>query len=124
MEKTKTQINIQDFPEELHPYLAGADIYDSSSSPQAKVYYISPDYFLKVGERGSLMREALRTGWFHKNGLGVKVMWYGGSDRDYMLTKAAEGEDCTIFSPEDVPSFQAISSIEGFRKRGIRMLLS
>lgn len=109
MEKTKTQINIQDFPEELHSYLAGADIYDSSSSPQAKVYYISPDYFLKVGERESLMLEALRTGWFHKNGLGVKVMWYGGSDRDYMLTKAAEGEDCTAFldKPEQLCSVMA-----------------
>ena len=38
MKKTETQINIHDFPEELHPYLAGADIFDSSSSPKAKVY--------------------------------------------------------------------------------------
>ena len=95
MKRTETQINIHDFPVELHPYLAGADIYDSSSSPKAKVYFISPRYYLKVGERGTLMHEAFMARWFYKNGLGVEVIWYGGSDRDYMLTNAAEGEDCT-----------------------------
>lgn len=109
MKKTETQINIHDFPEELHPYLAGADIFDSSSSPKAKVYFISPRYYLKVGERGTLMHEAFMARWFYKNGRGVEVIWYGGSDRDYMLTNAAEGEDCTAFldNPERLCSVMA-----------------
>lgn len=47
--------------------------------------------------------------WFYKNGLGVEVIWYGGSDRDYMLTNAAEGEDCTEFldNPERLCSVMA-----------------
>ncbi|MDE7324756.1 MAG: aminoglycoside 3'-phosphotransferase [Lachnospiraceae bacterium] len=94
MQKTETKINIPDFPKELHPYLVGAKIYDSSSSPRAKVYYISSGYYLKVGERGTLLREALMAGWFYENGLGVKVVCYIGGDRDYMLTEAAKGEDC------------------------------
>lgn len=109
MKRTETQINIHDFPVELHPYLAGADIFDSSSSPKAKVYFISPRYYLKVGERGSLMHEAFMARWFYKNGLGVEVIWYGGSDRDYMLTNAAEGKDCTEFleNPERLCSVMA-----------------
>ena len=94
MQKTETQINILDFPGELHPYLAGAKIYDSSSSPKAKVYYISTNYYLKVGEGGTLEREALMAGWFYENGLGVEVILYIKGEQDYMLTKAAEGEDC------------------------------
>lgn len=94
MKKTAAQIDIREFPEELHPYFAGVDIYDSSSSPRAKVYYISSGYYLKVGERGTLRREALMADWFYKNGLGVEVIRYRESDRDYMLTRAAEGEDC------------------------------
>lgn len=94
MKKQEAQINICDFPEELHPYLVGAEIYDSSSSPKAKVYYISEGYYLKVGAPGTLQREALMANWFYENGLGVKVVRYIKGEQDYMLTRAAEGEDC------------------------------
>lgn len=94
MQKTKTEVNIHDFPKELHPYLTGAEIYDSSSRSGAKVYYISTGYYLKVDARGALEREALMAGWFYKAGLGVEVICYIKEGQDYMLTKAANGEDC------------------------------
>lgn len=94
MKKTETQIKINDFPEEIRPYLKNAKIYDSSSGTQAKVYYISKGYYLKVGAPETLQREALMAGWFYENGLGPEVVWYIKGKQDYMLTKAAEGEDC------------------------------
>ena len=39
MNKTKIELNLMDFPKELHPYMEGATIYDSSCSDHAKVYY-------------------------------------------------------------------------------------
>ena len=72
MQKTKTEINVNSFPEELQPYLAGADIYDSSSGSSAKVYYISSGYYLKVGAREALEREASMAGWFYEAGLGTE----------------------------------------------------
>ncbi len=94
MKKTKIEINISDFPKELHPFLTGADIYDSSSGSNAKVYYISSGYYLKVGAPGTLEREAFMAGWFYRKGLGTEVVWYIKGKQDYMLTKAAKGEDC------------------------------
>lgn len=97
MKKTEIQINISDFPKELHSYLAGGRIYDSSSSPQAKVYYISTGYYLKCGAPGTLQHEALMAGWFYKQGLGAEIISYISEKQDYMLTRAAKGEDCLAF---------------------------
>ncbi|MDE7299038.1 MAG: phosphotransferase, partial [Lachnospiraceae bacterium] len=94
MQKTKTEINVDAFPKELRPYLAGADIYDSSSGSSAKVYYISSGYYLKVDARGTLEREASMAGWFYGAGLGTELVRYIKGNQDYMLTRAADGEDC------------------------------
>lgn len=97
MKKTEIQINISDFPKELHPYLAGVRIYDSSSNPKMKVYYLSNGYYLKCAEPGTLQREVLMADWFYKQGLGVEIILYISKGQDYMLTRAAEGEDCLSF---------------------------
>lgn len=109
MKKTEIQIDFRDFPEELHPYLGSAKVYDSSSSPRAKVYYISKGYYLKVSAPGMLQREALMAGWFYENGLGTEVVWYIKRKQDYMLTRAAQGEDClaSLDHPEQLCGIMA-----------------
>lgn len=94
MEKTKIQVNMDNFPKELHSYLEGTQIYDSSCRSTAKVYYISTGYYLKVDAKRKLEREVFMADWFYKKGLGAKMIQYITTDQDYMLTKAAEGEDC------------------------------
>ncbi|MCL2055067.1 MAG: phosphotransferase [Oscillospiraceae bacterium] len=51
----------------FHPLLSDAKLYDSSCSTQAKVIFIDKDggYFLKSSPKGTLMREAALTRYFH-----------------------------------------------------------
>ncbi len=93
----RTPINSINFclPDEFESILRGAQIYDSSCSPEAKVYFIDKDggYYLKYG--ANLVREAEMTGYFHKKGLGAEVLYHGGGEKDILLTRALPGEDCT-----------------------------
>ena len=75
----------------------GADVYDSSSSPEARVYYIDRDggYYLKCASDGALLREAEMTRYFHSLGLGAEVLHYSTGGGDIMLTRRVIGEDCT-----------------------------
>ena len=43
-------------PEDIRDFISGADIYDSSCSPQAKVYFIDKGngYYLKQSGKGVL----------------------------------------------------------------------
>ncbi len=97
MKRIPVKISPEDFPSELTPLLDGAKIFDTSSSPEAKVYFIDRDggYFLKVAKRGALEREVLMTEYFHKIRLGVRILSYISSENDYMLSERAEGEDLT-----------------------------
>ena len=83
-------------PDELLEFLAGARIYDSSCSPEARVYFVDKDggYYLKVAAAGTLAREAQMTAYFHSKGLGAEVLQYRSCDRDYFLTARVKGEDC------------------------------
>ena len=77
---------------------SGAKIYDSSCSPEARVYYIEKGegFYLKRAPAGTLAREAQMCGYFHKKGLGIEMLRYLSlSDCDLMLTARAAGEDCT-----------------------------
>ena len=76
----------------------GASIYDSSCSPEARVYFLDRDggYYLKTCSEGSLKREAEMTAYFHRKGLGAEVLEYLTQEgMDWMLTSAVRGEDCT-----------------------------
>ena len=76
----------------------GAKIYDSSCSPEARVYFIERDggYYLKRAAAGTLEREAMMTEYFHKKGLGAQVLNYTpGDEYDWLLTSRVAGEDCT-----------------------------
>lgn len=84
-------------PPEIERLTRGAKLYDSSCSPEARVYFIDRDegYYLKLGEAGSLGREAMLGSYFFKKGLGAEILTYTTAERDILLSRRAEGEDCT-----------------------------
>ena len=92
-------------------YIKGANIYDSSCSPEARVYFIEstgmPEggFYLKRAPLGTLLREAQLTEYFHSLALGTEVLEYTSDECcDWLLTRAVIGEDCTnsvyLSSPE------------------------
>ena len=86
-------------PYELEKLISGADVYDSSCSPEARVYFIDKDggYYLKKGTHCALETEAALTDYFHKKGLAPEVLFYRMCDGgiDWLLTSRVPGEDCT-----------------------------
>ena len=82
MKLTPIQIDLNHFPNEFHSLLNHAKLYDSSSSENAKVYFIDNDegYFLKSAAQGTLQREAEMTRYFHQKGLATEVLSYISTD--------------------------------------------
>ena len=98
MNRTKTELNPADFPQEMRPFLRDAAIYDSSCSPEARVWYIDREggLFLKKNAAGTLKQEAMMTGYFHSLGLSAEVLAFAeDGQHDYLLTRRIPGEDCT-----------------------------
>lgn len=85
-----------EMPQDLRYFVSDARIYDSSSSPEARVYFIDRGngYYLKVSGQGMLEKEARMTGYFHTKGLGPEVLQYITEGQDWLLTAAVTGEDC------------------------------
>lgn len=85
------------FPEDVIQFARGARVFDSSCSPEARVYYIEKDggFYLKRSAAGALQREALMTSYFHSIGLGTEVLSYQTGEYDWLLTARVRGEDCT-----------------------------
>ncbi len=85
------------FPSVLRAWIGDAKLYDSSCSPEARVYFVDRDggCFLKTSEKGSLKTEAELTRYFHGKGLAAEVLFYESGDHDYLLTSRVSGEDCT-----------------------------
>ena len=96
MKKTLLPGIPEGIPQELRAFLSGATVYDSSSSPEAKVYFIGKGdgYYLKSAGRGTLEKEAQMTEYFHAKALGPKVLRYITAEQDWLLTAAVTGEDC------------------------------
>ena len=92
-------------PEEIGQLCRGARIFDSSCSPEARVYFIDRDggYYLKVADRGRLGREAEMTEYFHTKGLGTEVISYLTAENDMLMTRAVRGDDCTAAKYLDDP---------------------
>lgn len=84
-------------PHEIDEVCRGAVIYDSSCSPEARVYFIDREggFYLKVGEKNALRRDAMMTEYFHRRGLGAELLCYISGERDLMLSRRVAGEDCT-----------------------------
>lgn len=85
------------FPKETLEILKDTKIYDSSCSPEARVFFIDKDsgYYLKESPIGTLKKEAEMTRYFHKKGLATEVLCYVQNEKDWMLTRKVDGEDCT-----------------------------
>ncbi len=85
-------------PAEIEHICRDAKLYDSSCSPDARVYFIDKDggYYLKINAPGALCREAAMTEFFCKKGLGADVVTYiQGAEHDFLVTSRVKGEDCT-----------------------------
>ena len=94
------------FPGQFHPLLRSASVYDSSCSPQARVYYIEKErgMYLKTAAKGTLRREAEMDRFFHSKGLGPEVLTYESGEVDWLLTAAVPGEDCTFHTYKEDPA--------------------
>ncbi len=118
MKKTRIPVQPSLFPTEVRGLITGADVYDSSCSPEARVYYADVDggYFIKTAACGALVREAEMTAYFHRLGLSCEVLFYlteGG--RDWLVTRRVRGEDATDASYLADPKRLACTSGELLR---------
>ncbi len=97
MKAEKISLTLSHFPGQIRTYLEGANFYDSSSHSAASVFYADTGYYLKIDQKGQLAQEATLAKWFEKRGLGVPIIHYQTTDKDYLLTKEAEGKDALAF---------------------------
>lgn len=97
MQRKPIPIDPEVFPSIFRPLLSGAVVYDSSCSPEARVYFIDKDggYFLKSAPKDALQTEAEMTRYFHRKGLSAEMLAHISEERDWMLTAQVPGEDCT-----------------------------
>lgn len=97
MKRTLISPDFATFPEEFHSLFSGCPVYDSSCSPDARVFFLDRDggLFLKSAPAGSLKTEADMTSYFHSKGLSAQVLTYLPAQQDWLLTRAIPGEDCT-----------------------------
>lgn len=91
----KVELDLRQFPKQLQTLLAGREIYDSSCSSDAAVYYCDAGFYLKIDAPGQLAEEAAMAELFYRRGLGVEVLAYLTEERDYLLTRSAVGRDLT-----------------------------
>ena len=90
--------SISKLPREFESLVSGAQIFDSSCSPEARVYFIDKGdgYYLKRSALGTLEKEAEMTAFFHSKGLSAEVLSYIRTDEcDWLLTSRVVGEDST-----------------------------
>lgn len=97
MKKTLLNTIPKEIPQDIQHFLSNSKIYDSSSSPTAKVCFIDKDngYYLKTAPKTTLEKEAKMTEYFHSKGLGAEVLDYISDEKDWLLTTAVTGDDCT-----------------------------
>lgn len=117
MNRTPVSIELSSFPENLRPILSGADIFDSSCSSDARVWFINRDggYYLKSAATGALKAEAEMTCFFHRKGLSAEVLAYETGEQDWFLTRAVPGEDC--IHPQYLDDPQKLSDTLGILLR-------
>ena len=97
MKRTPLIPHWEQFPEELHSLLRSCRVFDSSCSPEARVFFLDADggLYLKSAPAGSLKTEAEMTAFFHSKALSAEVLCYLSGVKDWLLTRAIPGEDCT-----------------------------
>lgn len=118
MKKTLIDIIPYSLPASAEALIRGAEIYDSSSSPEARVYYVKrgEGFYLKRGERGTLRQEAEMGAYFHSLGLAPEVVDYVSGENDWLITKSARGLDATEECYTSEPKRLAILLGESLRQ--------
>ena len=107
MKKTLITPDLSEFPSEFHSLFTGK-VFDSSCSPEARVYYIADKHlFLKKSPLGTLKSEAVLTDYFGSIGLGAEVLSYISDEHDWLLTSEVKGEDLTHENYLSRPAFLA-----------------
>ena len=96
MKRTQIDLSLHNFPTQFHSLLANSQIFDSSCSAEARVWFIDhhEGFFLKSAPKGALEKEAVLTDYFHQKGLGAELLSYLSQEQDWMLTRRLPGEDC------------------------------
>lgn len=98
MKRTLIDKNQHTFPPLFKDLINSANVYDSSSSKDARVYFIDTGsgYYLKRSGHGALAKEAEMAQYFNTLGLSAPVLAYEPlGDGDWLLTERIHGEDCT-----------------------------
>lgn len=97
MRRTRIDKLLTDLPQSIGDFIKDAVIYDSSSSPEARVYFIDKEdgFYLKIADRSTLEREVTVTKYFHSIGYGAQVIDYVSEKCDFMLSRRMRGEDLT-----------------------------
>lgn len=105
------------FPEAFRELIAASRVYDSSCSPEARVWFLDREdgLYLKTAPKGSLRREADMTAFFCGKGLAAEVLSYESLEKDWLLTRAVPGEDCTFRGYLEDP--QRLSALLGEKLR-------
>ena len=82
-------------PKQLLKYLKDVSYKDVSCRSNSKTYRFNNGLYLKIDDKDELKREYQMSSIFFKLGIGVKVIEYLSIDKDYLLTKEADGVDLT-----------------------------
>lgn len=95
MKKTLLDHIPDQMPQDIRRFICGANIYDSSCSSEATVYFIAKGNgcYLKHAGKGMLEKESKMTQYFYSKGFGAEVLNYISDDSDWLVTSAVIGED-------------------------------
>lgn len=98
MKRTRIRPELEAFPSEFRPFLEKGNVYDSSCSAAARVYYLEAEggMYLKTAPAGTLKAESDMTRYLHDKDLATEVLAYRSLDRDWLLTRKLPGEDCAF----------------------------
>lgn len=97
MKKREIKIDISDFPEDIRYIFEEGKVYDSSCSAKMQVLYSDLGYYVKIAEKDILKKEAEMARLFEEKKMGPQVVSYLSTDKDYMVTKSARGENALHF---------------------------
>ena len=112
MKRTPITPDLSQFPDYFHALL-GCPAYDSSCSQEAQVIFLDREggMFLKSAPKHTLKTEADMNRFFHSKGRGPEVLHYLSCEKDWLLTRAVPGEDCT--NPVNMQDPKKLSSTIG-----------
>ena len=104
MKRTLIFPDLNQFPAQFRALLEGAALYDSSCSPEARVWFLDKGagFYLKSAPKGTLQKEAVLNRFYHTKGLAPEVLAYESLDADWLLTAKVPGEDCLAYRDHPV----------------------